>query len=50
MNENPIQCTCKKPSMPLQILNIVLMIGMVGLGLFIMIQVIVDVANPTKLK
>jgi hypothetical protein len=26
------------------------MIGMVGLGLFIMIQVIVDVANPTKLK
>jgi hypothetical protein len=40
-----VLCSCKKPSLPLQIIDIFFMIGMVGLGAFIMIDAIYSVAH-----
>jgi hypothetical protein len=45
-NQTNCICDCKKPILPLQILEIILMIGMVGLGFFIMVDAIYVVAHP----
>ena len=46
-SDGPNKCLVEKGSIPLQIMDWIMLIGMMGIGIFIMIDGIYSIANPS---